>query len=79
MTNANANLKHIFKKSNSERLMISDFFPVLGFGFVLLGLLLILRAMGLLKRDNPFFKYNFRLGGVLVLVGGIIMAVSLIL
>jgi hypothetical protein len=59
--------------------MITGFFPVSGFALIILGLLLMLRATGLVKRDSPFFRFHVRLGAVLVFAGGIILVLSIIL
>jgi hypothetical protein len=58
--------------------MMTDFF-IVGFVFIVIGLLLILRAMGVVQRSSPFFRYRIRLGGVLVFVGLIITVLSIIL
>jgi len=59
--------------------MITGFFPVVGFVLIIIGLILILRAMGIVNRSSPFFRYRIRIGGVLVFVGVIIMVLSIIL
>jgi hypothetical protein len=59
--------------------MITGFFPVVGFTLMIIGLILILRAMAVVNRISPFFRYRMRIGGLLVFVGVIIMVFSLIL
>ena len=59
--------------------MITGFFPVVGFMLIVIGLILILRAMGVVNRSSPFFRYRIRIGGLLVFVGLIIMVLSIIL
>lgn len=59
--------------------MITGFFPVVGFALTVTGLILILRAMGVVNRSSPFFRYRIRIGGLLVSVGVIIMVLSIIL
>jgi len=59
--------------------MITGFFPVVGFMLIVIGLILILRAMGVVNRSSPFFRYRIRIGGLLVFVGVIIMVLSIIL
>jgi len=59
--------------------MITGFFPVVGFTLIVIGLILILRAMGVVNRSSPFFRYRIRIGGLLVFVGVIIMVLSIIL
>jgi len=59
--------------------MITGFFPVVGFMFIVIGLILILRAIGVVNRSSPFFRYRIRIGGLLVCVGVIMMVLSLIL
>ena len=58
--------------------MITGFFQVVGFTFVVIGLILILRAMGVISRSSPFFRYRMGIGGVLVFVGVIIMVLDII-
>jgi hypothetical protein len=59
--------------------MMTGFFPVVGFALTVTGLILILRAMGVVNRSSPFFRYRIRIGGLLVFVGVIIMVLSIIL
>jgi hypothetical protein len=59
--------------------MITGVFPVVGFALTLMGLFLILRAIGVVNRSSPFFTYPIRIGGLLVYVGVIIMVLSIIL
>jgi hypothetical protein len=59
--------------------MITGIFPVVGFVLIVIGLILILRAMGIVNRSSPFFTYRIRIGGVLVFVGVIIMVLSIII
>jgi hypothetical protein len=59
--------------------MITGIFPVVGFVLIVMGLILILRAMGIVDRSSPFFTYRIRIGGVLVFVGVIIMVLSIII
>jgi hypothetical protein len=59
--------------------MITGFFPAVGFTLMVIGLILILRAMGVVNRSGPFFRYRIRIGGLLVFVGVIIMVLSIIL
>lgn len=59
--------------------MITGFFPVLGFAFIVIGLFLILRAIGVVSRSSPFFRYRMRIGGFLVFVGVTIVVLSIIL
>jgi hypothetical protein len=59
--------------------MITGFFPVVGFALTLMGLFIILRAIGVVNRSSPFFTYPIRIGGLLVYVGVIIMVLSIIL
>jgi hypothetical protein len=59
--------------------MITGIFPVVGFVLIAMGLILILRAMGIVDRSSPFFTYRIRIGGVLVFVGVIIMVLSIII
>ena len=59
--------------------MITGIFRVVGFVLIVMGLILILRAMGIVDRSSPFFTYRIRVGGVLVFVGVIIMVLSIII
>jgi hypothetical protein len=59
--------------------MMTGFFPVVGFALTVTGLILILRAMGVVNISSPFFRYRIRIGGLLVFVGVIIMVLSIIL
>jgi len=59
--------------------MITGFFPVVGFALMVIGLILVLRAIGVVNRSSPFFKYRIRIGALLVSVGAIIMVLSIIL
>jgi hypothetical protein len=59
--------------------MITGIFPVVGFVLIVMGLILILRAMGIVDRSSPFFTYRIRIGEVLVFVGVIIMVLSIII
>ena len=59
--------------------MITGIFPAVGFTLIVIGLILILRAMGVVNRSSPFFRYRIRIGGLLVFVGVIIMVLSIIL
>jgi len=59
--------------------MVTGIFLVVGFALVLVGLILILRAMGIVNRSSPFFTYRIRIGGVLMFVGVIVMVVSMII
>jgi uncharacterized membrane protein len=59
--------------------MILGLFPVVGFMFIVMGLILILRAIGVVNRSSPFFRYRIRIGGLLVCVGVIMMVLSIIL
>jgi hypothetical protein len=59
--------------------MITGFFPVVGFTLIVTGLILTLRAIGVVNRSSPFFRYRIRIGGLLVFVGVIIMVLSIIL
>ena len=59
--------------------MITGFFPVVGFMLIVIGLILTLRAIGVVNRSSPFFRYRIRIGGLLVFVGVIIMVLSIIL
>jgi hypothetical protein len=59
--------------------MITGFFPVVGFALAVIGLILISRAMGVVNRSSPFFRYRIRIGGLLAFVGVIIMVLSIIL
>jgi hypothetical protein len=59
--------------------MITGFFPVVGFMLIVIGLILILRAIGVVNRSSPFFRYPIRIGGLLVFAGVIMMALSIIL
>jgi hypothetical protein len=59
--------------------MITGFFPVVGFTLIVIGLILILRAIGVVNRSSPFFRYRIRIGGLLVFVGVIIMVLCIIL
>jgi uncharacterized membrane protein len=59
--------------------MITGIFPVVGFVLSVIGLILILRAMGIVNRSSPFFTYRIRIGGVLVFVGVIIMVLGIII
>ena len=59
--------------------MITGFFPVVGFMFIVTGLILMLRAMGLVNRSSPFFKYRVRIGGLLFFVGAMIVVLNIIL
>jgi hypothetical protein len=59
--------------------MVTGLFPVVGFTLIVVGLILILRAMGVVNRSSPFFRYRVRIGGLLVFVGVIIMVLSIIL
>jgi uncharacterized membrane protein len=59
--------------------MITGLFHVVGVMLLVIGLLLLLRAMGLVNRNSPFFKYRVRIGGFLMFVGRIILVLSLIL
>jgi hypothetical protein len=54
-------------------------FFLAGFVSTVIGLLLALRAMGVVQRSSPFFRYRIRLGGVLLFVGLIIMVLSIML
>jgi hypothetical protein len=60
-------------------LMIIGFFSVVGFALILIGLLLIARAIGIVNRNSPFFTYPIRIGGFLVILGLLIMVSSIIL
>jgi hypothetical protein len=59
--------------------IISGIFPVVGFVLIIIGLIEILRAMGIVNRSSPFFTYRMRIGAVLVFVGLIIMVLSIII
>jgi hypothetical protein len=59
--------------------MITGFFPVVGFMPIVIGLILILRAIGVVNRSSPFFRYPIRIGGLLVFVGIMIIVLSIIL
>jgi hypothetical protein len=59
--------------------IITGFFPVVGFMLIAIGLILILRAIGLVNRSSPFFRYRTRIGGLLIFVGLIIMVLGIIL
>jgi hypothetical protein len=59
--------------------MVTGIFLVVGFALVLVGLILILRAMGIVNRSSPFFTYRIRIGGVLIFVGDAVMVVSVII
>jgi len=59
--------------------MITGFFPVVGFTLIVIGLILTLRAIGVVNRSSPFFRYRIRIGGLSVFVGVIIMVLSIIL
>jgi hypothetical protein len=59
--------------------MITGFFPVVGFMLIVIGLILILRATGVVNRSGPFFRYRMRIGGLLVFVGVIIVVLGIIL
>jgi uncharacterized membrane protein len=59
--------------------VITGLFPVVGFVLIVMGLLLILRAMGVVNRSSPFFRCRIRIGGLLVFVGVVIMVLSIIL
>ena len=59
--------------------MITGFFSVIGFMLIVIGLILTLRATGVVDRSSPFFRYRIRIGGLLVCVGAIVMVLSIIL
>jgi hypothetical protein len=59
--------------------MVTGFFPVVGFMLIVIGLILMLRATGLVNRSSPFFTYRIRIGGFLLFVGVIVMVLSIIL
>jgi hypothetical protein len=59
--------------------MITGFFPVAGFVLWVIGLIMILRAIGLVNRSSPFFIYGIRIGALLVFVGILMMVLSIIL
>jgi len=59
--------------------MVTGIFPVAGFVLIVIGLILILRAIGIVNRSSPFFTYRIRIGGVLVFVGVIIMVLGIII
>jgi len=59
--------------------MLAGLFPVVGFMLIVAGLILILRATGVVNRSNPFFRYRIRIGELLVFVGVIMMVLSIIL
>jgi uncharacterized membrane protein len=59
--------------------MITGFFPVVGFMLIVIGLILILRATGVVNRSGPFFRYRMRIGGLLVFVGAINVVLGIIL
>ncbi len=58
-------------------LVITGFFPVVGFVLMLLGLILILRAIGVVNRSSPFFRFRIRVGGLLIFVGVIVIVLSI--
>ena len=59
--------------------MVTGILPVVGFALVIVGLILILRAMGVVNRSSPFFTYRIRIGGVLMFGGVIFIVVSMII
>jgi uncharacterized membrane protein len=59
--------------------MMTGFFPVVGFMLIVIGLILILRAIGVVNRSSPFFRYRIRIGGLLVFVGVIMMVLGIVL
>jgi len=59
--------------------MITGVFPAVGFTLTVIGLILILRATGMVNRSSPFFTCRIRIGGFLLFVGVIIMVLSIIL
>jgi len=58
--------------------MMTGFFPVVGVMLTVMGLILLLRATGLVNRTSPLFRYRIRIGGLLVSVGVIIILLSII-
>jgi len=59
--------------------MITGFLPVFGFMLLVIGFILILRAIGVVNRSSPFFSYRIRIGELLIFVGTVIMVLSIIL
>jgi hypothetical protein len=59
--------------------MITGLFQVVGLMLLVIGLLLPLRAMGLVNRNSPLFEYRIRIGGILVFLGGVILILSIVL
>jgi len=59
--------------------MITGLLPTAGFMLMVIGLILILRAIGVVNRSSPFFRYRIRIGGLLFFVGLIMMVLSIIL
>ena len=69
------------KKQSCERLdkkLITGLFQVIGFVLFVIGVLLILRAYGMVRKDSPYVRYHKTVGFPLLIVGIVILVVSYI-
>ena len=58
--------------------MITSVFQVVGFVLFVIGLIFVLRAFGMVRKDSPYVRYNKAVGFPLLIAGIVILVVSFI-
>ncbi len=58
--------------------LITGLFQVVGFALFLVGLILVLRAYGMLRKDSVYVRYHKAVGFPLLIVGIAMLVVSLV-
>jgi multisubunit Na+/H+ antiporter MnhG subunit len=61
-----------------DKKLITGLFQVIGFVLFVIGLIFVLRAYGMVRKDSPYVRYHKAVGFPLLIVGIVILVVSFI-
>jgi hypothetical protein len=58
--------------------LITGLFQVIGFVLFVIGLIFVLRAYGMVRKDSPYVRYHTAVGFPLLIVGIVILVISFV-